>query len=84
MGHKTDDKLFINKNHLMIDFFPDSRRRGRDGCRSSRYTGLDANENKMGKASCNVQMQFAVIYMYATFFLYLCTCTIRTRVQKGR
>lgn len=50
MGHKTDDKLFINKNHLMIDFFPDSRRRGRDGCRSSRYTGLDANENKMGKA----------------------------------
>lgn len=48
MGHKTDDKLFINKNHLMIDFFPDSRRRGRDGYRSSGYTGLDANE--MGKA----------------------------------
>lgn len=67
MGHKKNDKLFLNKNQfVMIIFSCYSRRRRRGGCRSSGYTGLDAVENEMGKAFCHVQMQgFALIYTYA-------------------
>lgn len=69
-----DDHYFIKEDDWIIELCHCcySRRRGRYGFRSNGYTGLDANENEMGKAICHVQMQeFALISMLMYSYLHL-------------